>query len=54
MAIALDAFIEAMTLKSKYTTSNFKPKKEKVLARQRRQLANLAKYLSVHLLSKWL
>ena len=30
---ALDTFIEAMTLKTNYTTSNFKPRKEKVLAK---------------------
>ena len=34
---ALDTFIEAMTLKTNYTTSNFKPRKEKVLAKVKKK-----------------
>ena len=35
MTTALDTFIEAIKLKSKYITSNLKPKKEEVLAFKR-------------------
>ena len=39
----LDTCIEALTLKIKYTTSNFKPWKEKVLAKVKENITKLKK-----------
>ena len=44
---ALDTFIEAMALKTKYTTSNFKSWKEKVLAKVKKKI-NLNKNLNLN------
>ena len=38
---ALDTCIEAITLKTKYSTSNFKPWKEKILAKLNEQITEL-------------
>ena len=38
---ALDTCIEAMTIKNKYTTSNFKPWKEKVLSKVKEKITEL-------------
>ena len=41
MATALDTCIETMILKTKYTTSNFKPWKEKVSGKMKEKIIEL-------------
>ena len=43
---AFDTCIEAMALKTKYTTSNFKPWKEKVLDMVKEKIAELKRKLN--------